>query len=113
MSYFFGDSFDLYAAGGDMAGYWDGAGFTGASGGSQGGYPGFVAGRFGGQAIQLGYNTGPYKSSGANDAVHHITFAVLIQHPIQPSGTANYGACFQFNDVNNAQCTVQFRVDGA
>jgi len=106
--YVFGDSFDLYAANADAVGYWDGPGFIG-----NGSWPGFVAGRFGGQAAQLAFNTGYLKNSGANDAVHHVTFAILQQGAIQPPGTAQWGAGFQFNDGTNAQCTIQFRSDGA
>jgi len=115
MSFFFGDSFDLYAAGGDAVGYWDGLGFSG------GAAPTLVVGRFGnqqldlvqGQAIQLAFNTGYLKNSGVNEAVHHITFAILQQGAIQAPGTAGYGACFQFSDGANAQCNITVRSDGA
>jgi hypothetical protein len=103
----FGDSFDLYATMADpVAGYWDsglgvGAGNT------------LVAGRFaGGQALSLqgGLTTSGVKSSGANDAVHHIV--VAFRQTVALSGT-NLGGYFQLSDAATNQCCIVFRSDGA
>jgi hypothetical protein len=105
MAYIFGDGFDLYATYTDAyPTYWDsdpvGGGFI------------FVAGRFAGsQAAQLNGNSATtgwlLKSSGANDAVHHITVAIDQLGTV--SGT-NLGQWFTFYD---AQCSIFFRSDGA
>ena len=79
MAWSFGDSFDLYAAPGDMInGYWDSQTTTGQS---------FVAGRFSGsQALNMGGSGGlVVKSSGVNDAVHHWW---QCQTSFQPDGGA-------------------------
>ena len=103
MSWIFGDSFDLYAAAGDLlVGYWD-------SGNAQVTLP---AGRFtGGQAIQFS-NTlvSLVKSSGANDPVHHIVCA--FEQTAALGGTS-LGAYFTLSDGATAQCSIVFRTDGA
>lgn len=104
MAYFFGDGFDLYAAPADaINGYWD----------SQTLVPTLVAGRFSGsRALQLPTNLGTSltKSSGSNDAVHHIVVAFQSNGPI--SGT-NYNNGFTLLDGTTAQCSIVFRQDGA
>jgi hypothetical protein len=100
--YYFGDGFDLYSAVGDAAaGYWDSA--VG---------PAIVPGRFvGSRGLQYGGNTaGLVKSSNSNDSVHHFVFA--YDHTTALSGT-NIGMYIQISDVGAAQCTVEFRSDGA
>lgn len=104
MAYTFGDGFDCYATNADAtSGYWDSGGAVGT----------FVAGRFaGGQAIQYTNNAGsPYfvKTSGQNDAVHHIIIA--YRQTFALSGTI-LGLYFQLSDGATNQCCVVFRSDG-
>ena len=104
MAFSFGDGFDLYAAPADaLNGYWD----SGSTSGS------FVIGRFSGSRA---YGSGPgsltaglVKSSGSNDAVHHV--AVAYQQTSAVSGV-NPGAWITFSDGATAQCTIVFRQDG-
>jgi hypothetical protein len=107
MAYIFGDGFDLYATMADpLAGYWD-------SGLGVGGANSLVAGRFaGGQAIsmQSGPTTCLVKSSGANDAIHHIV--VAFRQTVALSGTT-LGVYFQLSDGATNQCCIVFRSDGA
>jgi hypothetical protein len=102
MAYCFGDGFDCYAAIGDtVAGYWDSG-----PGGSI-----LVAGRFaGGQAMQLGsgVSTAFTKSSGQNDAVHHLVVAYKTASLV---GVA-LGTYIQFIDNVTNQCCIVFRQDG-
>jgi len=103
MAWAWGDSFDPYAALADaIAGYWDSGAFTSVS---------LVAGRFGGQAIQSqgGPNITLVKSSGQNDAVHHVT--VAYRQTAALSGTT-LGFYLQFADTVTNQCCVVFRSDG-
>jgi hypothetical protein len=103
----FSDSFDCYAAPADaINGYWDsGANAANAS---------LVAGRFAGsQALQTSSgatNVFLVKSSGQNDALHHITIAFRQSTAI--SGTTIYAALSLF-DGTTAQCSIAFRSDGA
>jgi hypothetical protein len=106
MAFSFGDSFDLYAAVADaINGYWDSSAtavfalatgrFTGSraltnSGGSNG--------------LSL------LKSSGANDAVHHIVCAFQQTSVLSGSGVGIY---LTLSDGATAQCTIVFRSDGA
>jgi len=98
----FGDSFDCYAAVGDtVAGYWD-SGPGGAV---------LVAGRFAGsRAMQLGsgVSTAFTKSSGQNDAVHHLVVAYTTSSLV---GSA-LGTYIQFIDNVTNQCCIVFRQDG-
>jgi hypothetical protein len=102
MAWSFGDSFDLYAAAADMANnYWDPPATP----------PSFVTGRFAGsRAINFsgGNSTNLTKSSGVNDAVHHIVVSYLA--PTVISGTA--GCWIGLLDGVTAQCTVFIRNDG-
>lgn len=105
MSYCFGDSFDLYAAPADaVATYWDsGAGSNWT----------LVAGRFsGGQAFQtaLAGTIGLVKSSGSNDAIHHVVMA--FRQTLVLSGTT-LGMYLTFGDGATAQCSIVLRSDGA
>jgi len=102
MAWSWGDSFDLYTAATDLAtGYWD----------ALAGAPSFVAGRFGGQAFSMNSSSvGVNKSSGQNDAVHHIVVAFKSTAAI--SGTSN-GCLLQLLDGTSPQCTIVFRSDGA
>lgn len=98
----FGDSFDYYASINDAAGYWDSIVTTNWS---------LATGRFpGSRALNCGNQTNPWvKSSGQNDAVHHIIFAFFSS---ALSGTT-LGQYFQFGDGTNAQCSIVVRSDGA
>ena len=104
MAYIFGDGFDCYAAVGDTTlGYWDGGSVTNSS---------LVAGRFsGGQAFQTNANGVflIYKSSGANDGIHHIVCA--FRQTAALSGTT-LGFFFQLVDGVTGQCCIVFRSDG-
>ena len=102
MAYSFADGFDLYAAYADMANsYWDSIG----SGGS------LQAGRFAGsQGLALAATAIPVKSSGVNDAVHHIV--VSFKQTTAISGTSN-GQYIELFDGATAQCTISFQGGGA
>src|SRR4029077_8862713 len=102
MAWAFSDSFDLYAAIGDeLAGYWD----SGAG-------AGLVAGRFAGsQAISIGTSQLTLtKSSGVNDAVHHLVCAFKQTAALSGSTLGMY---FELFDSATAQCSIVFRSDGA
>jgi hypothetical protein len=104
MAYCFGDSFDLYATTADaITGYWDSgttSNFT------------LQAGRFGGRCLQNTGVGGVYlvKSSGANDAIHHLVCA--FQQSAVLSG-ATLGTYLQLSDGATNQCCIVFRSDGA
>lgn len=104
MAYFWADTFDCYAAPADAVnGYWDSgttSGFT------------LVAGRFSGsQAMQSASNTAwLVKSSGQNDALHHIVCA--FQQTAALTGSGMYGY-FQLSDGATNQVCIVFRQDGA
>jgi hypothetical protein len=104
VAYIFGDSFDLYAAPGDaVLGYWDAVAVGGAT---------LVAGRFaGGQALQMISAAGQnlMKSSGANDAIHHIVVAYRQTAALSGSGLGLY---FQLIDNVTNQVCIVFRQDG-
>jgi hypothetical protein len=106
MAWSFGDGFDLYAAPADaLNGYWDS--------GVAGSFTLAAGGRFtGSQRVTLGGNASPVliKSSGANDAVHHVVLAYFQTSAISGS-TIN--AFVQLQDAGTAQCTIVFRSDGA
>jgi hypothetical protein len=105
MAYIFGDSFDLYAAVGDLtAGYWDG-GSNFASLFSPGRFAGSQAAQMPAAAVVCAF-----KNSTANDALHHIVVAVRQQTAL---GAATSSAYFQFSDVAANQCAIVFRGDGA
>jgi hypothetical protein len=101
----FGDSFDLYAAITDaVAGFWDSGALTNVT---------LAAGRFtGSQALRNVSVTGAFlvKSSGSNDAIHHIVCA--FQQTATLSGTT-LSMYFSLGDGATAQCTIVFRSDGA
>jgi hypothetical protein len=102
----FGDGFDLYNDDADAQGYWDGNLISNN-------FNQNAASRFGvGQSLASGGGTGAglYKSSGANDAVHHFNVAYMQTATV--SGSTN-GFIIQISDVAAVQCTVQFRTDGA
>jgi hypothetical protein len=103
MAWSFGESWDLYTAVSDpYQGYWD----------SGGGTPAFVAGRFAGsQAWSLnGTGITLVKSSGANDAVHHLVVSFRQTATITGSTLGMYLELF---DGVTAQCSIVFRSDGA
>jgi hypothetical protein len=106
MAYFFGDSFDLYATTTDtLNGYWD----SGVNAGTLT----LVAGRFaGGLAIQAAGTNSIFlvKSSGQNDAVHHLS--VAVRYAFALSGT-NLLMSLQLFDGATVQCSIVFRSDGA
>lgn len=103
MAWQFGDGFDLYAVMADaINGYWDSGTVTSS----------LVAGRFAGsRGITTGSN-GVWltKSSGQNDAVHHIVCAWQQTSAITGAGLCMY---LQLLDGVTAQCTIEFRSDGA
>jgi hypothetical protein len=103
MAWSWGDGFDLYAAAADMAtGYWDTVSGTGT----------FTAGRFAGSQAFVGAAATTFmaKSSGSNDAVHHIVCA--FRQTVAISGSSLYFG-IQLVDGTTAQCTIVFRSDGA
>lgn len=106
MAYIFGDGFDLYAAVGDAyLGYWDS--------GSNNANAALAAGRFSGSQCLQSIAGGAYslvKSSGANDAVHHIVLAIRQTATITGS---TLGVYVQFSDGATNQCCIVFRSDGA
>jgi hypothetical protein len=107
MAWSFGDGFDLYASLADaINGYWDSGPTANAAT--------LVAGRFSGsRAWQIAIGTnGVYlvKSSGQNDAVHHLSIAVLQNSTLTGTNSWLY---LQLLDGTTAQCTVVFRSDGA
>jgi len=98
----FGDSFDLYATISDLqTGYWD-SGTTSTFS--------LTAGRFpDSQALTVnGANTSALKTSGSNDAIHHITVSYLQVNPFSSTD----GMYFTLLDGATAQCTVKFQLDG-
>jgi hypothetical protein len=103
----FGDSFDLYNATADMTlSYWD-AGTGNASLQAVG------SGRFtGSRCISSGSGGGLslVKSSGQNDAIHHIVCSYKTADSL--TGAA-IGFNFQLQDAGTTQCSVCFRSDGA
>jgi len=104
MAYVFGDGFDPYSTGADaFAGYWDSGSIGSGS---------LVAGRFAGsQAVNFPNTTVSFvKSSGQNDAVHHIVCA--YRQTAVLSG-ATLGLYFQLTDVAANQVCIVFRQDGA
>src|SRR5215831_8727453 len=103
MAWIFGDGFDLYAAPADaITGYWDS------------GTVGFVlgSGRFStSRSVANGSATAwLVKSSGANDAIHHINCAYFQTTAL--SGTT-LGFYLELTDGSTNQCTIVFRSDGA
>jgi len=104
--YSFGDGFDCYSAVADMAtGYWDSIGAGSIFALSPSG------GRFGGQAIASTTFASAFftKTSGVNDAVHHI--AVAYKPTLAISGTL-LGAFFQLLDGTTGQCAIVFKSNG-
>jgi hypothetical protein len=110
MAFFFGDGFDLYTAITDCGGYWDGA--FGATVSLALSSSGRFAGSRGLTIASAGSATVAYatKTSGVNDAVHHLSLA--IQQTAAITGTSNY-LWFTFYDGSSAQCSLVFRSDGA
>lgn len=104
MSFFFGDSFDLYAQATDAsANYWD----TVPSGSTST----LVAGRFSGsRALNVVGNPNFTKTSGVNDAVHHFNFAYMQS---VNTTSSNIGFFIELFDGATAQCSVAIRGDGA
>ena len=103
MAWSFGDGFDCYAAATDaINGYWDSGTviFT------------LDPGRFLGSRAMTGANNTALlvKSSGSNDAVHHIVVAFSTTAAI--AGT-NLGQYLQLGDGATGQCAIVFRSDGA
>lgn len=106
MSFFWGDGFDCYALPADaLLGYWDSgtAVFT------------LVTGRFSGSRAFTSNSGGAtsgvlVKSSGSNDALHHIV--VAFQQVVAIGSTTNY-QWFTFSDGATAQCSIVFRLDGS
>jgi len=105
MSFFFGDSFDLYASPDDAAkGYWD------ATSINLTGFSVLTAGRFSNsRAWNWSSSSRLDKVSSQNDAVHHF---VVAFETTNFSGTS-LGFYIQLFDGTTAQCTVVFRNDGA
>ena len=106
MAWSFGDGFDCYTVAGAeyVNGYWD-------SGANVGNFN-LGTGRFSGsRALQWSLaNATLVKSSGANDAVHHLV--VSFQQTAAITGST-LGVYFELFDGVTAQCSVVFRTDGA
>lgn len=103
MSFFFADSFDLYALPADAAlGHWDSITASFQLG----------VGRFAGSQSMSANTTGQslVKSSGLNEGVHHFVVAIMQTAAISGSSIGHYIALF---DGATAQCSVVFRSDGA
>jgi hypothetical protein len=103
MAWSFGDGFDLYTAAADLTqNYWD----SGATSGTA-----FATGRFtGSRAYSSSAGTNLVKSSGVNDAVHHLVLAFNQNQAITGSSNGMYLTLY---DGTTAQCSVVFRTDGA
>jgi hypothetical protein len=105
MAWIFGDGFDVYATVNDpVAGYWDSGAVASMTLG---------VGRFtGSQCIRSNNNavTHLVKSSGVNDAVHHIICAYNQTAVLSGS---NVGWFLQLSDAATNQVCVCFRQDGA
>ena len=107
----FGDGFDLYATGVNTSDAWQGYWDTGNYNAFQS-----VAGRFANSRAIYNYSSGSgqylAKSSGANDAIHHLTFAYQNTATLIPGGTlVNF--YLQLMDGASNQCAIGFRQDGA
>ena len=106
MSFWFGDGFDLYALPADaLLGYWDGGSLLFNLG----------TGRFPGSRAYLTNSSSStaavlFKNSGSNDALHHVV--VAVQQTLPLTGSSNQ-FWLTFYDGATAQCSVQFRSDGA
>src|SRR6188472_3519164 len=102
MAFQFSDGWDCYAAAADaLNGYWDSGVLTSAT---------LPAGRFAGsRAIFFATSGNVVKSSGANDAAHHIVCA--FQQTGTLTGSTN-GQYFEFFDGVTAQCSVVFKSNG-
>jgi len=99
----FGDSYDCYATLSDAgAGYWDSLTL---------GTNSLVAGRFaGGQAVNSASGTGfMTKTSGVNDAVHHVSIAFRQTQAL--TGTTS-GLYLQLQETATGQVCIIFRSDG-
>lgn len=103
MAWSFGDGFDLYAVPADaINGYWDSG--TAAFSLATGRFPGSRALAISGSSYYL------VKSSGANDAVHHLVFAFAWPGTLGGSGLF---CTMQLLDGATVQCSISFRQDGA
>jgi hypothetical protein len=103
MAFVFGDGFDCYATLSDAgAGYWDSLNL---------GTNSLVAGRFaGGQAVNSASGTGfMTKTSGVNDAVHHVSIAFRQTQAL--TGTTS-GLYLQLQETATGQVCIIFRSDG-
>ena len=100
----FSDSFDCYAAIADATnGYWD----SGALGSGT-----MAPGRFAGSqgvVSGLGSNVWLTKTSSVNDAVHHITIALMQSATF---GTSTLGVYLQLLDGATGQCAIVFNRNG-
>jgi hypothetical protein len=107
MTWNFGDSFDLYAAVGDMyPSYWDSSPSSNVTiAGAAGRFAGSRALGFQGNSA----NPGVRKASNVNDAVHHLVVAFTYNSAF--AGATAYPAYFTFYDGATAQCTIQFNVN--
>jgi len=104
MAWSFGDGFDLYATTADaINGYWDS---------SPNGWSLNATGRFAGSRSFTGALTGVnlVKSSGVNDAVHHLVMAFRQVTALSGTTLVQY---LQLLDGTTGQCCVGFRSDGA
>lgn len=100
MAWIIGESFDPYGTVADipLSGLWDSA--------ISGGLASLPAGRITGKALSFNTTTYPTltKSSGSNDAGHHLVFGYHVTAPY-PSG-AGRGLQFSFLDGTSHQCSV-------
>ena len=103
MAWSWGDGFDLYAAPADaINGYWDSGSVAAST---------LNAGRFSGsQALSPASSATFIKSSGANDAVHHLVVAFRQTSILGAATATDYLELF---DGATAQCSIAFRGDGS
>lgn len=108
MAFFFGDGFDCYRDITDCGTYWD------AAFGNVQTLTISASGRFAGsRGLITAASSGTvylFKTSGVNDAVHHLSIA--FQQTTALTGSV-LGQYFTLYDGATAQCTVVFRCDGA
>lgn len=108
MSFWFGDSFDLYSVLADATTFWDaGLGAATLAVSATGRFPGSRGITGAGNQASSPYLT---KTSGQNDPVHHFSLAFMQTNAL--SGTNN-GLWLTLFDSATAQCTVFFRSDGS
>ena len=105
MAWLMGDSFDFYTTAADAGTHWDSI--------NVGIWDMSAAGRFTGSRCLINNTSSSVqltKSSGSNDATHHIVCSFVQTATISGSSLGEY---FQFLDATTGQCCIVFRSDGA